>query len=168
MTSLFPNSMSYEDSVSSCWNQTPTVRKYKPYSLMNAIYNESPLMTMLVQRAGLESMLENLHGTCFCPSFSYSVHYRDHFNSVTPIQARWLVLSACSPLLIREEDVRDCIRIPTCAGGCLSVEESINNDGKTVFKIGNTDIVKMEKKMVDMDNNVNGIVYVLNGLIDES
>lgn len=167
MTSLFPNSMSYEDSVSSCWNEPPTVRKYKQYSLMCAIYNESPLMTMLVQRAGLENMLENLRGTCFCPSFSYSVQHRDHFESISPLQARWLVLSACSPLLIREEDIRDCIRIPTCTGGYLSVEEK-KEGCKQVFTIGKADIIKMEKNMVDMDNNVNGIVYVLNGLIDES
>jgi len=163
MTNLIPVSLSYEDSISSCWNDPVRVRKYKPYSLMSAIYSESPLMTQLVQIANLEKMLENMHGTCFCPSFSYGVRYNDYFASISPAQARHIVLSSCSPLLITSQDIQDCVRIPDCKGNYISIGHDAQRD---VYKVNDdADIIKMEKKIVDMDNNVNGIVYILNGLL---
>jgi hypothetical protein len=130
---------------------------------MSAIYNESPLMTFLVQRAQLEHMLEELIGTCFCPSFSYSVRYKEYFETISPAQARRVVLMMCSPLLITREDIADCIRIPNCINGYLQVEDV---PGSKIVRVQGVDIIQFEKKMVNSDQEVTGIVYIMNGLID--
>lgn len=165
MTGLYPISMSYEDSVSSCWKDSKIEEKYKRNTLMMAIYTHSPLLSLLIQKANLEEFVQNLRGTAFCPSISYSIEYQKYFENISYEQARLIVLSSLSECIITKQDIEDQVRIPSCLDG-FYIHTGYSEEKKVYTIQNNIEIIKMDKKIIDDDGNIIGQIYICNGCLD--
>jgi hypothetical protein len=160
MVSIQPINISYLEDVESCFLQ-PKTKQYRKGGIMTAIMSYSPLFAYMVQVANLDEYVDSdmFDGTCLIPCKEYSDKYfskikdnLDHGTARKLVQD-CLLENRLTQSFLFEND----LKIPT-----LNKLTYITTKSETK-KINNKySIVKGDLQCI------NGIIHILNGLIDLS